>query len=165
MDIYKTVPGHEDYEVSDTGVVRSTKFNKKKILRTSDDGKGYIKVTLFNDGKPKVYRVHQLVAMAFLGHKPNGFDTAVVHIDGDRSNNTLKNIEVLTTREKCSRSPKGSNPHVGIYWAKGSKKWVAQIRIGKSLKHLGVFSDELKAAQAYQEASVVRNSRTAITPQ
>lgn len=82
------------YEVSNFGNVRSLgnggSNSKERILRPSEVW-GYLQVVLYKNGKPKHFRVHRLVAEAFL---PNWFDdTQVNHIDENKKNNHVDNLE------------------------------------------------------------------------
>lgn len=55
------------YSVSEYGLIRNDKTNK--ILKIQDNGKGYKKVTITNNGKPYQYYIHRLVAEYFLEKK------------------------------------------------------------------------------------------------
>jgi hypothetical protein len=56
-------------------------FYKETILKSSLKNNAYLQVSLILNKKIKYINIHQLVAMAFLGHEPNGFKTVVNHID------------------------------------------------------------------------------------
>ena len=58
---------------------------------------GYMQVGLSIDGKTATRYVHGLVAEAFLGLRPTGYD--VNHIDGDKANNAVLNLEYCTRSE------------------------------------------------------------------
>ena len=74
------------YSVSEYGLIRNDKTNK--ILKIQDNGKGYKKVTLTNNGKPCQYYIHRLVAEYFLEKKSkdkllfnnNGFDFSIFDV-------------------------------------------------------------------------------------
>jgi hypothetical protein len=91
-EIWKDIPNYEGcYQVSNLARVKSlARRNGKrvvveKILRTFlTESRKYISVSLSLNGKLKLFSVHQLVAMAFLNHKPNGNTLVVDHIDGDQ---------------------------------------------------------------------------------
>lgn len=94
------VPGYEDYEVSDQGRVRSLtrsvrsrwgtpKALKGRVLRQCDQGK-YLVVTLYRDRVPKMFTVHRLVLLAFVGPCPEGQEG--LHFDDDGKNNRLENL-------------------------------------------------------------------------
>lgn len=92
---YKNIVGYEDlYEVSDTGLVRNKVSGK--ILKPGKDGKGYLRVRLYKDGEWKMYRIHRLVAEAFI---PNPLNLPQVnHIDQNKSNNNVDNLEWCTSQ-------------------------------------------------------------------
>ena len=152
MEVFKDVKGYEgSYQVSNLGRVKSLKFDKEKILKAGVNANGYLQVNLFKDGKCKARKVHQLVAVAFLGHKPCGMKLVVNHIDIDKLNNNVSNLEIVTARENGNKKHlKSSSKYTGVCWDKRDKKWMAYIRINGKLKNLGYFTDELEASNAYQ---------------
>lgn len=93
-EIWKNIKGYEDlYQVSNKGRVKSLKFGKEKIMKFRI-GSGYCKLGLNKDKKQKQFRVHRLVAEAFL---PNENKFPVVnHKDRNRSNNNVENLEWCT---------------------------------------------------------------------
>ena len=148
-EIWETIKGFEKYKVSTFGRVKSLKFGKEKILKESINAHGYLSVGL--NGKTK--KIHQLVAIAFLGHIPCGHKLVVNHIDINKLNNHVSNLEIVTARENCSlKHLKSASQYVGVYWKKDSSKWKAQIQINGKRKHLGHFTNELEASNAYQNA-------------
>ena len=162
-EIWKDVPNYEWYQVSNLGNVRSldrvvnTKGGGKRlikgiILRPAIDTSGYYHVVLYSALKKETTRVHKLVAMVFLNHIPNGHTMVVNHIDLDRTNNNLNNLEIITHRDNSNQKHiNSSSKYVGVSWNKKNKKWVAYIGYGSKKKHLGSFDDEFKAHQAYQK--------------
>lgn len=104
------------YEVSDLGRIRR-KNAKKECLRTIVINSGYEVVCLAGAS----YLVHRLVAEAFHGQCPPGYETD--HIDGDKLNNRANNLEWVTRKENIARSkatgrhgrPKGSKSMVGVF--------------------------------------------------
>lgn len=99
------VPGYEHYEVSRTGRVRSKdrRVGSRNLLRRGMELKasvgelGYPKAVLYCEGKPRTFRVHSLVMLAFVGARPHGLVTR--HLDGDPSNNCLENLTYGTQSE------------------------------------------------------------------
>lgn len=92
---WKPVVGYEGlYEVSDFGRVRNVADRIGtfigKILKpaTTDGSKRFV---LCNHGKTQNVRCHKLVMAAFVGPRPEGLQ--VKHIDGDKGNNLLGNLE------------------------------------------------------------------------
>jgi hypothetical protein len=161
MEEFRAVKGYEGlYEVSNIGRLKSLARKdtlgrklKEKILLESIAGGGYLSVSLCTDRVKKTHQVHQLVAIAFLGHKPNGHELVVNHIDYNKLNNKLDNLEVVSQRENSNQKHLNStSKYVGVSWAAQNNKWVSHIYINSRLKYLGYFTDELQAAEAYQSA-------------
>lgn len=153
-EVWRDIKGYEGYyQVSSCGRVKSLKYNKEKILKLSQDGGGYYHCDLYLNGNQKTIKVHKLVAIAFLGHKPNGMKIVVDHINNVKTDNRLENLQLISHRKNLSKDKKGySSQYVGVTWYKPTSKWKAQIGINGKKKHLGLFSNELQAAQAYQLA-------------
>jgi hypothetical protein len=148
---FRPVKGYEGiYEVSNLGNVKSFKFNKSKILKVSKDKYGYLKVNLYKNKKIKTRYIHQLMAIAFLNHTPNGHELVVDHIDNNPSNNNLDNLQITTHRQNISKDRKGSSKYTGVCWSKTSKKWKAGIKLNGEYKHLGYYTNEKQAADVYQ---------------
>ena len=109
-ETWKPVKGFEGlYEVSDMGRVKSLprKTTSGGIMKLyTHKNNGYQYVCLCKDNKVKNRRVHILVMEAFTDYRSNGFDANAVidHIDGDKTNNKLGNLQVVTQRENDSRA-------------------------------------------------------------
>jgi len=153
-EVFKKIKGYEGlYEVSDFGRVKSLRFGKERILKGGVDSNGYLTVTLWKDSKQKTNKIHQLVAVAFLDHITCGFKLVVNHIDFNKQNNNVDNLEIVTSRQNLNQKHrKSSSKFTGVSWYKQSKKWKAQIDINGKKKHLGYFVSELDASNAYQTA-------------
>ena len=103
--IWASVPDWPDYEVSNTGQVRSWKPlrnkaerpNEPRLLNQKTDRDGYKEVKLYSDGKSKSFKVHALVLRGFVG--PPGPNIVCRHLDGSRSNNSLSNLKWGTPKE------------------------------------------------------------------
>jgi AAA15 family ATPase/GTPase len=151
-EIFKDIPNYEGcYQVSNLGNVKSFYFRKESILKPKKNKGGYHIVCLYKDYKSKQFQVHQLVAMAFLNHVPNGSDMVVNHINFIRTDNRLVNLEIVNQRTNTNRAHlPSSSKYIGVSWNKKDKVWFSQIRINKKLHHLGSFKCELKASEAYQ---------------
>ena len=89
MEEYKTIIEFDNYEISNTGKVRD-KVNDR-ILNTSVN-KGYIIVGLRINGKRYIKDVHRLVAQYFIPDFDKNL--AVIHIDGNKTNNTVENLKL-----------------------------------------------------------------------
>jgi hypothetical protein len=109
MEIWKDIEGYEGlYQVSTEGRVRSldrvikrrNHYNltlKGKLKPLHLDKKGYQRVQLSKESKLKTFKVHRMVAMAFIDNKLN--KPQVNHIDAIKHNNNIKNLEWVTNSE------------------------------------------------------------------
>jgi len=81
-------------------------------------------------------------------------DLLVDHIDHNGLNNCKRNLRLCTpaqnTRNSLS-SANSSSKYKGVCWSKREKKWTASIQFNKKAYHLGYFTDEIKAAKAYDK--------------
>jgi len=101
-ELWKPVLGASRYEISNMGRVRTyykTKDYFAEIQSEPNPVSGYLQVHLTLDtGKPKTYRLHRLVAKAWVDGWREDKD-AVNHIDGDRLNNAASNLEWVSASE------------------------------------------------------------------
>ena len=93
---WRSIKGYEGrYEVSNYGRVRCLNYylqGKVHILHITARKGGYLKVGLLgSDGKRLCYRVHRLVAFAFIG-EPLSDQTQIDHIDGNKQNNHTSHL-------------------------------------------------------------------------
>ena len=109
MEKWKNIEGF-DYVISSYGRVRHIRF--KKCLNDRLSNGGYNRVSLYKDGIQKNYLVHRLVANAFITNNDN--KPQVNHIDGDKLNNNIENLEWSTASEnqihRCDILKKGVRP-------------------------------------------------------
>ncbi len=151
-EVYKDVVGYEGiYQVSNFGNVKSCKTNliRSPYLEKS----GYYSLRLYINSIGKTRTIHQLVAESFLNHKRCGYKLVVNHIDFNKTNNKVDNLEVITNRENSNRKHiESSSKYVGVQWNTEKRKWKSTIRINGNRNHLGYFITELEASEAYKEA-------------
>lgn len=95
MEIWKEIPENTRYSVSNTGKVRNNKTGR--ILKDTPDKDGYARVGLWTGEKVLNRIVHRLMAQAFILNPEN--KKQVNHIDGDKTNNKLTNLEWATDSE------------------------------------------------------------------
>jgi len=96
-EVWKDIEGYEGYyQVSNLGRVKSLKWNKERILKPFVDSSKYQRVKLSSNLKEKNFLVHRLVAIAFI---TDGREQFVNHIDGDKLNNNLLNLEWVNKSE------------------------------------------------------------------
>lgn len=163
MEVWKDIPGYEGlYQVSNLGNVKSLpkqwvfgygaiKSHNGIILKKVLDTYGYYVVSLRKNKILKTCKIHQLVAMAFLGHIPCGHKLVIDHINNDKLDNRVENLQIVTNRFNTHKNNKiYSSQYKGVHWNKARKKWISQIVINGKQMNLGYFDCELKASLAYQ---------------
>lgn len=119
MEIWKDVVGYEGYyQVSNFGNIRSvdrviysdklhigTKRElKSKMLKPYVNSHGYLALTLTKNSNEKSVRVHRLVAEAFIKN-PNNYDQ-INHIDGNKTNNKVENLEWCNNQHNVNHAYK-----------------------------------------------------------
>lgn len=96
-EIWKDAVGYDGYQVSNLGRVRSFKNNSNGLLLSPAYRGKYLGLILYVNSYRKNHSVHRLVAITFI---PNPLNKRCVnHIDGDKSNNKLSNLEWCTHSE------------------------------------------------------------------
>mgnify|MGYP002991328437 CR=1 FL=1 len=101
MQIWKDIEGYKGhYQISNYGNVRSLK--KDAFLMKGGYLKGYKIISLWKNGTGKMFRVHRLVAAAFIPNPEN--KPCIDHIDGDRANNHADNLR-WSTRKQNANNP------------------------------------------------------------
>lgn len=106
-EIWKDIKGYEGiYQVSNLGRIKSFPrngtINQEKILKQTKDKTGYLTVGLHKNNNVKKVCVHWLVADAFIPR--NIGDEVVNHIDGNKLNNKLDNLERCTQKHNVKES-------------------------------------------------------------
>ena len=104
MEEWRDIIGFEGkYQVSSKGRVKSLNYNrtgKERMLKAFKDDKGYLFVELSKDSKGKKYRIHRLVAQAFISNPENL--PFVNHKDEDKTNNCVENLEFCSNEYNCN---------------------------------------------------------------
>ena len=100
------IPGYPDYKFHRNGFVISFKYRKPRILKTrvSLKGKGYDYVNLMKDGKYHTEFIHMLNYKLF--HKTYNNTLVIDHVDGNKRNNRLENLELVSPGENQTRAIK-----------------------------------------------------------
>jgi len=171
IEEWKSVVGYEGlYEVSSLGNVRSLDrmsnggrwgnyMKQGKPLIPQSRPNGYKMVTLMaGQGSQKCASIHRIVAEAFIGPPSNGM--VVDHLNGERSDNRLENLEYVSMRENICRGERGLKRKNKSCTSRGvtKSKWnryIASIRINGKAVYLGSFGDEESASKAYEQAFIV----------
>lgn len=119
-EVWKDIIGYEQlYQVSNLGNIKSLNYrrtNKAHLLKQTINNDGYKLIMLYKKGKSKMLSVHRLVAQAFLDDYNKNLE--VNHIDNNKQNNKIDNLEMLTHKENTdyrdlTNKPTG-NSHLKI---------------------------------------------------
>jgi hypothetical protein len=105
MEIWKDIEGYENkYQISNIGNVKSLARNAmwdtgsfsmpERLMKLQKHNRGYRFVMLTKDKTTKLFLIHRLVAKAFISN-PNNLKT-VNHIDFDKTNNKVENLEWMS---------------------------------------------------------------------
>lgn len=150
---FRFIPGYGTrYKISNWGnVIRM--IDNHKMDHYENHGK-YLGIRLYDiHGKRRNKTIHLLVAMSFLGHQPDGTHRLVVnHIDSNRQNNNVNNLEIITQRQNVIHGYKNrqtTSKLPGV--SKSGKKFTSSIYLNKKSYYLGTFEKEEDAAKAYQD--------------
>lgn len=132
MEVWEPVVGYEGfYEVSNQGRVRGVerevyhgngtyRRQPSKILRANPEGGGYLQVGLYKDGTMVKRKIHRLVAIAFLDNAQNLPE--VNHVDENKRNNTLSNLEWCTRKENENHGTKRARAAASMDYAALAQK-------------------------------------------
>ena len=139
MEIWKDVVGYEGlYKVSNSGNVKNLERKipyryglrtiPERILKGNENERGYLYVVLYKNTKPQKHKIHRLVAQAFIENPEN--KKCINHIDGNKQNNSVDNLEWVTHSENMKH-------------AADNKLWESWNK-GKHYTHDNWMSDEAK---------------------
>ena len=170
-EVWKFIPGYENYyKVSNFGNFESVerwikdertenglRLYPAKKLKTETTKDNYQRIVLMKDGIKKRYMCHRLVAETFLEHK-EGKDI-VNHIDGNKSNNNVQNLEWCTHKENTKHAWETGlcKPH---YYC-SSNKMVKCIETNEVFISISEAARAIKRSTASLQNAIKRNGKCA----
>jgi len=149
-EIWKVIPGYENYEVSNLGRVKGP----LKILTPNYRKSGYIYMNLTVNSKNVSKALHRLVMLTFNG--PSKLD--VDHINSDKHDNRLENLRYVSSRENNLLKENVK----GYHRCSTTGRWKSEISINGKRIWLGRFDSEEEALDAYNNAkedAINKNSK------
>lgn len=151
MDLFVKAKGFDNYSVCSNGDV--IHIPTMSVLKKYINSSGYETVSMkSNNKKWKPVMVHQLMAVCFLNHKPNGQTIVVDHIDNDKTNNNLINLQLITQRENSNKENAVSKSgYKGVFWNNINNKWQVRPRILGSKHLLGYYDCPKNANKDYHQ--------------
>ena len=155
-EIWRDVVGYEGlYEVSNMGRIKSLPRkvnigNSKNRLTTEKNLKpeksyGYLRLVLNNNNIQKHYLIHRLVAQAFIPNPENKSD--INHIDSNRSNNIISNLEWVTRKENMEHCIKMGRNNRGEKQGSSVLKEKDIIKIRKSKLSIKTLADKFNVSK------------------
>lgn len=170
-EIWKEILEFPNYEVSNLGRIRNKKTG---LIRKQHKGKtciGYWNIMLWSKNKSKNCLVHRLVANAFI---PNPLNKPQVnHIDGNRENNCVTNLEWVTVSENLKHSFRLGNKKAralgqkaynsfysnyhNVCWRKDKQRWTVTTKINNKRLTGKLFKSEVEAAKYADELLRLHN--------
>ena len=157
-----------NYTIDTLGNIKNSKTSN--IVSQHDNGNGYMFVNLWHNGKKYNRYVHRLVAETYLENKD--MKKQVNHIDGNKKNNTVSNLEFVTNKENMEHAVQNglsnrgsirknnSTGYVGVHKMRSSGKYQSHIKVnGKSIT-IGYYDCDIDAALARDDASIIYHGNT-----
>lgn len=118
---------------------------RRKLVKNIANANGYCDVSF----KGRNVRYHRIIWVLLNGDIPAGME--IDHIDGNRVNNSITNLRLVSQRENTQNRIEHRNGRlVGCYYDKQRRKWRAQIQVNDKSKSLGRFHTEQEAHEAYK---------------
>lgn len=115
---FTDIPNYNNYKVSKNGEIYSKII--KRLSRITILPNGYHKIKLKADnGIYKDLYIHVLVAITYLNYIPSANNYVINHIDGNKGNNNLDNLEIVTQKDNMKHSIKINNHKIfrrGVYY-------------------------------------------------
>jgi len=126
------------------------KWNVRSFVLNKD---GYARVMIGPiKNKRAGHYVHNVIALCFLGEKPQGYQTD--HINSIRADNRLENLQYITQQQNAQNRKTMNGRNVKGYHLNKYGKYKAKIKVDYKTISLGSYDTEAEARQAYVDAKL-----------
>ena len=105
-----------------------------------------------NKRKRVNHYVHNVIALCYLGEKPQGYQTD--HINSIRTDNRLENLQYITPQQNYQKRKMMNGRNIKGYSLTKNGKYVAKITVDYKAFHLGSYHTEEEARQSYTDAKL-----------
>lgn len=155
---WKDIKNYEGfYQISNLGRVKSLIFRnnvcnikKEKILKPTDNGNGYLIVSLHKNKNRKVFYIHRLVGQTFIENKEHLKE--INHKDGNRKNNNIDNLEWCNRKYNVEHSYRNNGRKSAFSEIKGNKH-----RLSIPIKQYSLDRQFIKKFDSMKQASEEMN--------
>jgi len=157
MEIWKYVNGYDEaYKISNLGNVVSNKYIIPRLL-TKDKSTGYYRVCLSKNKIPNHVLIHRLIAEHFIENPLN--KPQVNHIDENKLNNNILNLEWVTARENIeySLTKRSVSKIKGVNWIERMKTYQCSIYLNGKKHYLGSSPIKEKAIELVNNFLIINN--------
>jgi len=132
---YKIFEDYDDYRIYENGDVFNVK--KNKLMTKYDDGRGYLFVCIYKNGKQRDIKVSRLMGLLFIDNPEN--KPTIDHINNDRGDNRLVNLKWATREEQAHNrrlTTKNTSGFKGVYTENRPQglRWVASLKANGTLR-------------------------------
>lgn len=137
----------QPFAVSNKGRIKTFNYRnsgREELIKQQINPFGYYTVVL----QRKLHFVHGLVAKYFIGDS----ELTVNHIDGDKLNNDVSNLEYISNRANVCHDLIRRDKLIGAHYRKRDGFWVSEIKIGNDRIWLGAYRTQIEAHESYMKA-------------
>lgn len=175
VEIWKSLVflGYLNYEVSNMGQVKSLNYRhtgKERLLKPSKDKDGYLQLSLYQNTQKKTFRVHKLIALAFIPNDNPIEKTEINHLDENKENNHVSNLcwcSCIDNNNYGTRNERMSKTKKGKPKSEEHKQKISQARKGKGNKPILQYTKDMvfirdwdSATQASEELNLSQGNIT-----
>ena len=156
-EVFRMIDEFPNYDISNFGLVRNRKTGR--LMKTGDNGSGYLIVWLYKKKKRHVKTIHRLVCEAFIDN-PNNYK-CVDHKDRCKTNNHVSNLRWAShSMNLKNRKSYGNTDISGISWSENTKRYQGQVTDfnGNRIRKYFSISKYGNKARALQHARIWRKA-------